>query len=64
MQEEGAREVERRRDPLVEDADLRAVADADHVPVDEHGVAGAELADGLLGGGEGEAVLGHHASRS
>src|SRR5262245_16718924 len=60
VQEERAREVHRRRLALVEDADLRAVPDADDVAVDEHVVARAELADlGLVGDGKGEPVLRH-----
>ena len=55
------REVERRRDALVEDPDLRPVADADDVAVDEHGVAGAQLRIvALLGRPEGvRRTLGH-----
>jgi hypothetical protein len=65
VQKEGAAEVHRRLDPLVEDADLRTVADADDVAVDEHGVAGVERADRLLVGGELNSSLRHgHASRS
>ena len=63
-EEERAGEVPRRLDPLVEDPHLRAVADADDVAVDRGEVAGAELADLVLGRGEGELVLRHHASRS
>src|SRR5262245_13970705 len=35
VEEERAAQVHRRLDPLVEDADLRPVADADHVPLDD-----------------------------
>src|SRR5512132_826291 len=45
VEEEGAAEVHRRLDALVEDADLRAVADADDVTLHSHLVAGAELED-------------------
>ena len=56
VQEERAGEIHRRLDPLVEDPDLRAVADADDVTLDDHLVAGAELQD--LGGiGDGERDL-------
>src|SRR5919201_5735280 len=58
MQEEGAREVHRWRHAVVEDADLRPVAEADHVPVDEHGVAGAQLADLLFRRRKGQADVG------
>src|SRR5262245_119126 len=64
MQQEGAVEVERRIDALVEDPDLRAVADADDVAVDGDEVARPELADVLLGGRECQLVLGHQNSRS
>src|SRR4051794_29483279 len=64
MQQERAAEVHRRLLALVEDADLRAVADADDVAVDEHLVARAQLADlRLVGHREGQAVLGHQNSR-
>src|ERR687891_579771 len=59
VEEERAGEVEWRLDALVEDAGLRAVADADDVAVDRDGVARAQLADLLLGRGEADAVLGH-----
>src|ERR671925_207142 len=45
VQEKGAVEVHRRLHPLVEDPDLRPVADADDVAVDEDLVARAELAN-------------------
>jgi hypothetical protein len=67
VQEECAGEIEGRRDALVENAHLRAVADADDVSVDQHGVPGAELAHVLFGRGEGKTTLGHgdaYASRS
>ena len=50
VQEERAAQVHRRLDALVEDPDLRAVADADDVALDDHLVAGAELEDLLLVG--------------
>ena len=56
---ERAVQVDRRLDALVEDPDLRAVADADDVAVDGDQVAGAQLADVLLGRREGQLVLGH-----
>jgi hypothetical protein len=40
VEEEGAREVHGRLHALVENAHLRAVADSDDVPIDEHLVAG------------------------
>ena len=48
MQEKSAVQVERRLHALVEDPDLRAVADADDVAVDRDEVARAELADVLF----------------
>ena len=61
MQQERAAEVHRRLDPLVEDPDLRAVADADDVTLDDDLVAGAELHDlGGIGDGERDLVRGHH----
>src|SRR5207253_9842985 len=45
VEEERALEIHRRLDPLVEDADLRAVADADDVALHRHLVAGAQLED-------------------
>src|SRR5205807_3101094 len=45
MEQERAAQVHRRLDALVEDADLRAVADADDVSLHDHLVAGAELED-------------------
>src|SRR6266508_4377668 len=48
VKQEGAAEVHRRLDALVEDPDLRAVADADDVSLDDHLVAGAQLQDFLL----------------
>ena len=64
MQEKSAVQVHRRLHALVEDPDLRAVADADDVAVDGDEVARAELADVLLGRRELELVLGHQNSRS
>src|SRR6266550_5390075 len=54
VQQERTAEVHRRRDALVEDADLRAIADADNVTVDGDLVAGAQLANRLLGRRKGE----------
>src|SRR6266545_3417060 len=48
VEEERAAQVHRRLDALVEDPDLRAVADADDVALDGHLVAGAELQDLML----------------
>src|SRR5438034_743962 len=45
VKQEGTPQVHRRLDALVEDADLRAVADADDVPLHDHLVAGVELED-------------------
>ena len=45
VQQEGALEVHRRLDALVEDPDLRPVADADDVPLDDDLVAGPKLED-------------------
>ena len=57
VQQERAAQVHRRLDALVEDADLRAVADADDVALDDHLVAGAELEDlALVGDREGDFV--------
>jgi hypothetical protein len=53
VQEEGAAQVHRRLDALVEDPDLRPVADPDDVPLDDDLVAGAQLEDlGLVGDGK------------
>src|SRR5918994_1901485 len=60
VQEERAREVHRRLDALVEDPDLRAVADPDDVALDDDLVAGAKLQDlGRVGDGERDFVRGH-----
>jgi hypothetical protein len=64
VQEKRAAQIHRRLDALVEDADLRAVANADDVTVDEHGIAGVERADRLLVGREGDLTVCHQASRS
>src|SRR5919202_902533 len=66
VQEERAAEVHRRLLALVEDADLRPVADPDDVALDDDLVAGAELQDLLgIGDGEGDLVRRHpQASRS
>src|SRR6185312_4969753 len=45
VEQERASEIHRRLDALVEDADLRAVADADDVALHDHLVAGPELED-------------------
>src|SRR5439155_11749347 len=60
VQEEGAAQVHRRFDALVEDADLSPVADADDVPLHGDLVAGAQL-DALLffGDRERDLVRGH-----
>src|SRR6266508_1148478 len=59
VQEERALKIHRRLDPLVEDPHLRTVADANYVAVDEHLVAGAQLADGLFGRGKSQALRTH-----
>ncbi len=66
MKQERAGEIHRRLDALVEDPDLRAVADADDVTLDDHLVACAELEDLLrVGDRERDFVGGHlYASRS
>src|SRR3954453_3577234 len=65
VEQEGAAEIHRRLDALVEDADLRPVADADDVALDDDLVARAELEDlGLVGDRERHFVARHQASRS
>src|SRR5205823_1713377 len=64
VQQERAAEVHRRLHALVEDADLRAVTDADDVPVDGDLVARAQFADLLLGRGKCQPMCGHQASLS
>src|SRR5438477_8598779 len=65
VQEERTREIHRRLDALVEDAHLRAVANADDVTLDDHLVAGVKLADlSRIGDRERDFVRRHHASRS
>src|SRR5579885_3598914 len=60
VEQERAGEVHRRLDALVEDADLRAVADADDVALHGHLVARLQLQDlGGVGDRERERVLGH-----
>src|SRR5262249_20117686 len=60
VEQERAAEVHRRLDALVEDSDLRAVADADDVALDDDLVAGAELEGlALVGDREGDLVNGH-----
>src|SRR5205823_4355570 len=63
VQQERAGEVERRLDALVEDADLRTVANPDDVTVDEHLVAGPQLADRGFVRREGEALRTHGRTR-
>src|SRR5262249_1261182 len=63
VEEERAGQVDRRLGALVEDADLRPVADADHVPLDDDLVARAQLEDlALVDDREGELVRRHQAS--
>jgi hypothetical protein len=57
--QERAVQVEGRVDALVEDPDLRSVADAEDVAVHGDEVARVELADVLLAGREREPVLSH-----
>src|SRR5690242_13207409 len=65
MQQERAAEIHRRLLALVEDPDLRSVADADDVALDDHLVAGSEFEDlGLVLDRKGHLVLRHQASRS
>ena len=45
VEQERPAQVHRRRNALVEDADLRAVADADDVALNGHLVAGTQLQD-------------------
>src|SRR6266542_2336333 len=62
VEQKGPVQIPRRRNALVEDPDLGAVADADDVAVHDHLVARSELADLGFGGRESEAVTRHHAS--
>src|SRR5436190_1931112 len=65
VQQERPLEVHRRLDALVEDPDLRPVADADDVALDDDLVACLELEDlGLVLDREGDLVCRHQASRS
>jgi hypothetical protein len=64
VQEESAVQVERRVDALVEDPDVRAVADPDDVAVDGDEVARAQLADVLFARRKCQPVLGHQNSLS
>src|SRR5215210_285673 len=65
VEQEGAAQVHRRLDALVEDADLRAVADADDVALHGHLVAGAQLEDLLrVGDRERDLVRRHQNSLS
>jgi hypothetical protein len=59
VQEERPGQVHRRGDPLVEDANLGAVPDADDVAVHEHRIARPKRADLLLGGRKRHAMLSH-----
>src|SRR5712692_2625530 len=59
MQQEGATEIHRRRDTLVEDPDLRPISDADDVTVDGHLVARAQLANRLLARRKGQSLRTH-----
>src|SRR5690242_10947298 len=57
VEQEGAAKIHRRLDPLVEDPDLRPVADADDVALNGDLVPGAELEDlALVGDREGDFV--------
>src|SRR6266542_1973328 len=62
VEEERAAQVHRRLDALVEDPDLRAVADADDVALDGHLVAGAELQDLMLIRNRERDFVGRHGS--
>src|SRR5215208_2054141 len=64
VEQERSGKVERRLLALVEDPDLRAVADPDDVAVDRDEVARAQLADLLLGRRKCQMVFGHQNSRS
>src|SRR5512142_969790 len=65
VEQERAAQVHRRLDALVEDPDLRPVADADDVALNDDLVAGAELQDlCLVRDRERDLVCCHHASRS
>jgi len=60
VEEERTGEIHRRLDALIEDADLRAVADADDVPLHGDLVPGAQLQDfGGIGDRERDFVLCH-----
>src|SRR5262249_3500309 len=64
VKEERAAQVHGRLDALVEDADLRSVADADDAALDDHLVTGAQLQD-LLGMGDRERhVVGRHVTQA
>jgi hypothetical protein len=63
VEQERAAQVHRRLDALVEDADLRAVADSDDVALHRDLVARAQLQDlALVGDRERDLVRRHHAS--
>src|SRR6266536_1452917 len=65
VKQEGAAKIHRRLDALVEDADLRPVADPDDVALDGDLVAGTELEDlALVRDREGNFVRCHQNSRS
>src|SRR6476659_2666623 len=61
VQQEGALQVHRRLDALVEDANLRPVADADDVALHGDLVAGAQLQDLLRVGDRERDFVGRHA---
>ncbi len=65
VQQERALQVHRRLDALVEDPDLRAVADADDVALHGDLVAGLQLEDLLrVGDRERDGVVGHGSQNS
>jgi hypothetical protein len=65
VEEERALQVHRRLNALVEDPDLRAVADADDVALHDHLVAGAQLQDlAVVGDRERDFVYGHQSLAS
>src|SRR5579862_5163553 len=65
VKQEAPAKVHRRLDALVEDTDLRPVADADDVALDGHLVAGAQLQDlGRVGDREGDLVRRHQPATS
>src|SRR5919197_1187559 len=65
VEEEGAGEIHRRLHSLIEDPDLRAVADPDDVALHDDFVTGAQLQDlGGIGDRKRDLVRCHHASLS